>query len=96
MTEHNYFCYAEDKNKDWFQKPKYQIFNKQLTEEEYYKIEKPYIKLELDKNESYITRYKTAFSKAFNKLSQEDKNKITSLPWFNAEDFLKYYWVNIE
>ena len=95
MTEYNYFCYY-DKNEDWFQIPRYQIFNKQFTKEEYNNIEKIYIKLEFDKNEYYKTRYKTAFNKAFQKLSEEDKNKIISLPWFNSEDFKKYYWVDIK
>tara|TARA_R110002020_G_scaffold317741_1_gene533416 strand:- start:312 stop:428 length:117 start_codon:yes stop_codon:yes gene_type:complete len=38
------------------------------------------MKLEFDKEESHTTRYKTAFNKAFQKLSQEDKDKIISLP----------------
>jgi hypothetical protein len=95
MTEYNYFCYTDDKNMDWFQQPKYRVFNKQLTKEEYNKINKVYIKLKFDENESYQTRYKTAFKNAFEKLSQEDKNKITSLPWFNKEDFKIYYWVDL-
>lgn len=97
MTEHNYFCYSKEYNSDTsFQQPRYRIFNKQLTKEEYNKIEKLYLKLEFDKNETPLTRYKTAFKKAWDKLSEEDKNKITSLPWFNAEDFLEYYWVDIK
>ncbi len=96
MTELNYFCYADDRNKDWFQKPKYQVFNKQLTKEEYNEIEKVYIKLEFDKNEDYYTRYKTAFKKAYDKLNQVDKDKIINLPWFNTKDFKEYYWVDLE
>jgi hypothetical protein len=56
------------------------VFNTQLTKEDYNKINIPYMKLEFDKEESRTTRYKTAFNKAFQKLSQEDKDKITSLP----------------
>ncbi len=96
MTEYNYFCYADDKTKDWFQRPRYQVFNTQLTKEEYSDISKVNIKLELDKNESYATRYKTAFSNAWQELSQEDKKSIINLPWFNKEDFKKYYWVDIQ
>jgi len=96
MTECNYFCYSKEYNSDIsFQQPRYRVFNIQLSEEEYYKIDKLYLKLEFDKNESYKTRYKTAFKKVFEKLSQEDKNKIISLPWFNADDFLEYYWVDV-
>jgi len=96
MTEFNYFCYADDKDKDWFQRPRYQVFNKQLTKEEYYKIEIVKLNLEFDENEDSKTRYKTAFKKAWDKLSEEDKNKIINLPWFNKKDFKKYYWVNID
>ena len=53
------------------------------------------LKLEFKENESYKTRYKTAFKNGWDKLKQEEKNKVTSLPWFNKEDFLKYYWVDI-
>jgi hypothetical protein len=39
------------------------IFNTQITKEEYENISIPKDKLEFDINESYKTRYKTAFKK---------------------------------
>ena len=95
MSEYNIFCYSDDRDNDGLQRPKYQVFNTQLTEEEYSKISIPSMILEFDENEKFKTRYKTAFNKAFQKLHQEDKDKITSLPWFDAEVFKKYWGVDI-
>jgi len=95
MTEYNYFCYAEDREKDWYQQSKYRVFNTQLTEEEYDKIQKINIELKFNKNDSYETKYQIAFNNAFNKLSQTDKESITSLPWFNKDIFKKYWWIEL-
>jgi hypothetical protein len=88
MTEYNIFCYSEKFNdKNSFQQNRYRVFNTQITKEEYDKISIPKIKLEFDKNESYETRYQTAFKKAWNLLNQEEKNKFLNLQHFNSEIF---------
>jgi len=56
MTEHNIFCYAEDREKDGFQQPQYRAFNKVVGEDRYYEIKDEILailkdlKLELNKN----------------------------------------------
>ena len=51
--------------------------------------------LSFDSNEDYDTRYQTAFKNAFEKLSQQDKDSITSLPWFDPKIFLEYWGVDV-
>jgi hypothetical protein len=95
VTEHNIFCYAEEKgDKNSFQQARYRIFNTQITKEEYENIEVPKITLDFDKNESYITRYQTAFKKAWEKLSKDEKDKFLNLPYFDADIFEKITGVN--
>ena len=90
MTEYNLFCFAEDFNdENSFQQKRYRVFNKEITQEEYDKISIPRIKLNFDKDELYFTRYQTAFKKAWNELSQDDKNKILDLPHFDKDIFFK-------
>ena len=89
MTKYNYFCYADNLD-NWFQRPRYQIFNIQLTKDEYHNIDMVYIKLDL-KDKSY----KDAFKKAWYKLDKEDQNKITSLSWFDSKVFKKYWGVDV-
>lgn len=96
MTEYNYFCYSEDKNKDWFQRPRYRVFNVEVWEEEYRKIIKIYNKLDFDKNESYTTRFQTAFKKMRATLSQEKKQEYFNIPHFNREIFTKITGVEKE
>ena len=96
MTEYNLFCYAEEFNdENSFQQKRYRVFNKEITKEEYDKISIPKIKLEFDNNEWYTTRYQTAFKKAWNELSQDDKNKILDLPHFDKDIFFKITWIQI-
>jgi deoxyhypusine synthase len=78
MTEFNYFCYSEEFDSvTSFQQPRYRVFNTQLNEEEYNKIEKIIVKLEFNNDED---KFRNAFNGAFQKLSQEDKDKIINLP----------------
>ena len=83
MTEYNLFCTAEDKNRDWFQRPRYQVFNTQITEEEYGEIKIPNHKLEFNNNESYKTRFQTAFKKMWATLTEEQKQEYFNIPHFN-------------
>jgi hypothetical protein len=90
MTEYNLFCYAEkNKDEDSFQQKRYRVFNKEISKEEYEKISIPSIKLEFNRDESYPTRYQTAFKKAWNLLSQEGKSEFLNLPNFSWEIFTK-------
>lgn len=88
MTEYNYFCWSKEYNdSDSFQQKRYRIFNKEVTKEEYFKIHKIYHKLDLDPNESYATRYQTAFKKMWEKLNQEQKQEYLDIPHFDWEGF---------
>jgi hypothetical protein len=67
MTEYNYFCRSNDYNSDTsFQQQRYRVFNVEVGKEEYYKIKKIYHKLKFDANESFDTRFQTAFKKMRN------------------------------
>ena len=97
MTEYNLFCFAEVSNdENSFQQKRYRVFNKEITKEEYEKITIPKIELHFDKDESFDTRYQTAFRKAWNELSQEGKNKFLNLPNFSKDIFFKITGVQIE
>jgi len=87
MTELNYFCWAENSEVDWYQQPKYRVFNVQLTEEEYHKIPKLYHRLEFDSGEDPSTRYQTAFKKMRDWLTTSQKQQYLNIPHFNAEWF---------
>jgi len=64
MTEYNYFCWSKKYNDDnSFQQKRYRIFNKEVTKEEYNKVNKMYHRLEFDLNEDCETRFQTAFKK---------------------------------
>ena len=90
MTEYNLFCFSEKFNdENSFQQKRYRVFNKEITQEEYNKISVLEIKLEFDKSEVSSTRYQTAFKKAWNELSQDNKNKILDLPHFDKDIFFK-------
>ena len=96
MTEYNLFCYSEESNdENSFHQKRYRVFNKEITKEEYYKISIPEIKLEFNSSEILKTRYKTAFKKAWNELSQDEKNKFLNLPNFNKDIFFEITWVEI-
>ena len=72
MTEYNYFCSAENYNdENSFQQKRYRVFNTQITKEEYQKITIIYNKLEFNENESFGTRFKTAFKNMWNKLDSK-------------------------
>lgn len=88
MTEYNYFCWSKKFNdKDSFQQARYRVFNVQLTKEEYEKIPKINSKLEFDRNESYATRYQTAFRKMWEGLTKEEQKEYLDIPHFNWEGF---------
>ena len=88
MTEYNYFCWSEKFNdKDSFQQKRYRVFNVEVSESEYNKIRKIYHKLEFDKDESYVTRFQTAFKKMWNDLNKEEKQEYFDIPHFNWEGF---------
>ncbi len=88
MTEYNYFCWSEEYNDDKsFQQPRYRVFNKQVTKEEYFDIKRIYHKLEFDSSESYKTRYTPAFKKMWNKLTPEEQQEYLDIPFFSWEGF---------
>jgi hypothetical protein len=88
MTEYNYFCWSKEYNDvDSFQQKRYRIFNVEVGEEEYEKVKKKYHKLEFDINESYSTRFQTAFKKMWETLSAEEKQGYYDIPYFNWEGF---------
>ena len=88
MTEYNYFCWSEEYNdKDSFQQKRYRIFNVEVTKEEYKKSAKIYHKLEFDKDESYKTRYKTAFKNMWDKLKEKEKQEYFDIPHFDWKGF---------
>lgn len=88
MTEYNYFCWSEEYNdENSFQQKKYRVFNVEITKEEYESIKKIYHKLEFDPDESYTTRFKTAFKKMWDKLTDEEKNEYYSIPHFDWYGF---------
>ena len=88
MTEHNYFCWAKKYNdEDSFQQKRYRVFNTQVTQEEYEDIERPYDTLKFNKNESYDTRFQTAFKKMWNSITEERRQEYLSIPHFDWEGF---------
>ena len=88
MTEYNYFCWSKEHNdENSFQQKRYRVFNVKVTKEEYNKIDKIYHKLEFDNDESYATRFQTAFKKMWDKLSQEEKQEYFDIPHFDWEGF---------
>ncbi len=88
MTEHNYFCWSKKyNNENSFQQPRFRVFNVEVGEEEYKKIKKIHHKLEFDPSENYETRFKTAFKKMWDKLSDEEKQEYFDIPHFNWEGF---------
>ena len=88
MTERNYFCWSEKYNdKDSFQKKRYRVFNVEVREEEYKKIKKIYHELEFDENESYETRFQTAFKKMWDKLSDKERQEYFDIPHFDWKGF---------
>ena len=97
MTEYNLFCYAEDKNKDGFQQARRRVFNTIVTQEERREVQTklPKIKLEFDPKLHYSERYKQAWSKAREQLSQEDKQKFLDIPYFNASIFEKITGIKV-
>lgn len=88
MTEYNYFCWDEKYNDDnSFQQKRYRVFNVEIGEEEYRKIEKLTPKLEFDRDEKYETRFQTAFKKMWDKLDVEGRQGYLDIPHFNWEGF---------
>ena len=88
MTEYNYFCWAKKFNdKDSFQQKRYQVFNTEVSKEEYEKIKKIYHPLSFDTDESYSTRFQTAFKKMWETLSEKEKQEYFDIPHFNWEGF---------
>ena len=88
MTEYNYFCWANEYNdKDSFQQKRYRVFNKEVSKEEYNEIEKIYHELKFDSNESFNTRYATAFKRMWDKLDSKQKQRYFDIPHFNWDGF---------
>ena len=88
MTEYNYFCWSKkygDENS--FQQKRYRIFNVEVTEEEYEKVNKISHKLTFDPHESHKTRFHTAFKNMWHTLTQEQKQEYYDIPHFNWEGF---------
>jgi len=50
----------------------------------------------MDENESYTTRFQTAFKKMWSKLTQEEKQEYLSIPHFSWEWFTYITWVEKE
>jgi len=97
MTEYNYFCWSEKYNdENSFQQKRYRVFNVEISKEEYEKISKLNKKLELDVNESYTTRFQTAFKKMWARLTQKEKQEYFDIPHFNWEWFTFITWVEKE
>lgn len=88
MTEYNYFCRSKEYNDDMsFQQKRYRVFNVEVGHEEYIKIKRIYHKLEFDQDESYTTRYATAFKKMWNWLTLEEQQEYLDIPHFCWEGF---------
>ena len=86
MTEWNYFCWSTKYNSSTsFQQKRWRVFNVEVGESEWRKIKKLYRPLEMDENESYTTRFQTAFKKMWSKLTQEEKQEYLSIPHFSWE-----------
>ena len=78
MTEYNLFCWAEEYNdEDSFQQKRYRTFNTEVGEKRYFEILSEIreilkdLKLELNKN---------SWSEEWKKVTQEQWNKILSIP----------------
>ena len=96
MTEYNYFCWSEKYDDDnSFQQKRYRVFNVEVSKEEYEKIIKIFNKLEFDNNESYDTRFQTAFKKMRDKLDSKRKQQYLDIPHFNAEWFKFITWIDV-
>ena len=88
MTEYNYFCRSTQYNSDTsFQQKRYRVFNVEVGKEQYEKIKKIWCKLEFDRNESYTTRFQTAFKKMRSWLTKEQKQEYYDIPHFDWEWF---------
>jgi len=88
MTEYNYFCWSTEYDSDTsFQQKRYRVFNVEVWEEEYNKIKKIYYPITFDPNESYETRFQTAFKKMWATLTPEQKQEYYDIPHFNWEWF---------
>jgi len=83
LSEYQLFCNLKDK-----QNP-FQVFNTQVTEEVWKEINIPTIRLEIDYTENETTRYQTAFKKAWQNLSQEEKQEFYDIPHFDWDIFTK-------
>jgi len=84
MTEYNYFCWAERyKDENSVQQNSYRIFNTQVTKVEYEKVKKISHPMPLNSDESYETRYATAFKKMWDTLTKDQKQEYYDIPHFN-------------
>lgn len=88
MTEYNYFCWSDEYGEEnSFQQKRYRVFNVEVTEDEYDAIAKLSPKLEFDVNESYATRFQTAFEKYWNTLDEKGKQEYYDIPHFDWKGF---------
>lgn len=97
MTEYNYFCWAKEYNdKDSFQQKRYRVFNVEVSKEEYENINKIYHRLEFDKDESYETRYQTAFKTMWERLSVGERQEYLDIPHFDKDIFYEITGVKVD
>lgn len=97
MTEYNLFCRSEKCNdENSFQQKKYRVFNVEVTEEEYKKINIPKHKLVFDSKEDHETRYKTSFKNMREWLTKEQKQAFFDIPHFDAKWFQFITGIDVE
>ncbi len=83
MAEKQLFCTSSEEPKS------FRVFNVEISEDEYRKIEKPMIQLEFNIDEDSETVFHTAFKKAWKELTIEQKQQFFDIPHFNWEIFTK-------
>ena len=91
MSESMIFCLGDGrytKNGIGYQK-NYRIFNQQVEVSEYYRINDllPGIKLNFKDENGISISYQDAWANAWKIMAEEDKNKILSIPQFDADIF---------
>ena len=88
MTENNYFCWSKEYgDENSVQQNSYRIFNVEVPEEEYHKVNKISHKLTFDPHEYHKTRFHTAFKNMWDNLTKEEKQEYFDIPHFDWEGF---------
>lgn len=115
FTRNNIFCYFIDgytpQGKEFtkgvaFQGKEFRIFNKQVSEDEFKKVEKTIHELirfnagvyhiDFNYNDCWSWRFQIAFVKMWKKLSPDEKQVFYNIPHFNWEWFSYITWVEKE